>query len=248
MTKKLLRKLLGTIGYSIQRKGGILAEADPFAVMQRLCVDKIEPVIFDVGAHHGETALWFRRILPNSTIYCFEPFPESYNALSLAVGSDPKIKPFNYGLAAINGIHKFHSNESSATNSLLPAHVNGPLVWGEGLLNLKGIQNCSFKMLDCVLQELSIASIDILKLDVQGAEPLVLEGAAGACAKRSIGIVYAEIILQDTYVGQKRFDEVLSCFHDAGFSLYNIFNLVSTSNGSLCQLDAIFTRKEPDSS
>ncbi|MCT0226507.1 FkbM family methyltransferase [Synechococcus sp. CS-1328] len=111
MTKKLFRKLLGMLGYSIQRKGGIPPEADPFTVMQRLCVGNTEPIIFDVGAHHGETALLFRRIFPNSMIYCFEPFLESYNALTLAVGSDPKIKLFDYGLAAINGIHKFHSKE-----------------------------------------------------------------------------------------------------------------------------------------
>ncbi|MCT0225903.1 FkbM family methyltransferase [Synechococcus sp. CS-1328] len=150
-------------------------------------------------------------------------------------------------LAQGGGVFQSLPNANSATNSLLLAHVNGPIVWGEGLLDLKCIQNCGFKTLDCVLQELSIPSIDILKLDVQGAEPLVLKGALGACAKRSIEIVYTEIILQDTYVGQKRFEEVLSYFHDAGFSLYNVYNLISSPNGSLCQLDAVFTRKEPDS-
>jgi hypothetical protein len=97
-------------------------------------------------------------------------------------------------------------------------------------------------MLDSVISELQLPKIDILKLDVQGAEHLVMKGAGSACRERRINIIYSEIITQPTYVGQKRLDEALGVFYESGFDLHNIYNLNSSESGRLRQVDAIFTR------
>lgn len=88
-----------------------------------------------------------------------------------------------------------------------------------------------------------IPAIDILKLDVQGAEPLVIEGAAKACRRGAIRLVYSEIITQPTYQGQKRFDEALAVFYNNGFDLYNIYNFSLTLDGRLREVDVIFTKR-----
>ena len=78
-----------------------------------------------------------------------------------------------------------------------------------------------------------------MKLDVQGAEHLVLEGATDALRENRISVIFTEIITMPTYVGQISLHEMLRKFDDHNFQLYNIYNL-STVDGRLRQVDAIF--------
>lgn len=98
-----------------------------------------------------------------------------------------------------------------------------------------------FSTIDRFVAEENIPSIDVLKLDVQGAEYLVLKGAEKSIAASRINLIYSEIITQPTYKNQKELHEVLRLFHDYAFLLHNIYNLSRTSSGKLRQIDAIFT-------
>jgi FkbM family methyltransferase len=239
--KKSFQRLLSTFGYKMSRLPA--SNQDPFAAMQRLLKGVSNPIIFDVGAHHGHISSHFRDLFPSSTVYSFEPFYDSFEKLQLNTASDPSIKVFNFGLAETNSLRVFHSNSSSATNSLYPTDEFGPQTWGPGFLETHEIIRAEFKTIDSVLETMSIPRIDILKLDVQGAEPLVLAGALSACKSGIIGLIYSEIILQPAYSGQLRFDESLASFYSNGFDLFNIYNMSFTREGRLCQVDATFTRK-----
>ncbi len=210
--------------------------------MKLLCQEIEKPTLFDVGAHHGETARALRERFPTARIFSFEPFPQSFEALSRNTANDEGIQVFNYGLTDQPGTFAFHANSSPATNSLLPTDQLGSKTWGTGPLETQRIVEARFKTLDLVAAELGIQRIDVLKLDVQGAEHLVLKGALEACKSGRISVIYSEFIIQPTYIGQKRLDEALSAFYDAGFELHNIYNLSSRSDGKLRQIDAIFTK------
>ena len=240
--KKLIKKLVNRCGYRISRLAKPLSTLDAFTAMKQLLSGIREPVIFDVGAHHGHISKKFRDLLPTSVVYAFEPFKESFEQLKMNIASDPKITAYNFGLSNKDGMQSFHSNSSSATNSLFPSDKAGIQTWGENLLETQKLVEAGFKTLDSVVQTMQIPKIDILKIDVQGAEHLVIEGAAKACSQGLIRLVYSEIITQPTYKGQKRFDEALASFYNNGFDLYNIYNMSFTSEGRLRQLDAIFTK------
>lgn len=237
----LIQGLLGKYGYRLN-KVDIGYTGDPFRDMQYLFGAKEDPVIFDVGAHYGVVSQEFRKMFPGSVIYAFEPFPESFARLVENTKQDAEIHALNFGLADHAGSRLFCSNTSPATNSLLQSDTRGVSTWGSSLLETNNTIEASFDTIDSFLSRYQIPGIDILKLDVQGAESLVMQGAAEACSRGLISLVYSEIITQPTYSGQQRLDEALSVFYECGFDLYNIYNFSRTSCGRMRQIDAIFTR------
>lgn len=217
---------------------------DAFEEMQALLAGVEEPIIFDVGAHHGGVSKVFRQRFPSATIYAFEPFKASFHELKKNTASDAKTRIFNYGLSDQSGTFSFHANTSSATNSLLSTDESSKRVWRPGLMETQQTVEAEFRTLDSVVEELEIPRIDLLKLDVQGAEHLVLAGASRMFARQAIRLIYSEIILQPSYRGQKRFDEALADYYNNGFDLYRIFHLVTSLEGRHCQMDVIFTRNQ----
>lgn len=239
--KQLIKSMALRLGFKISRVSSGIPHPDPFCEMKRLLQGVDQPIIFDVGAHHGESVDEFRSLFPQSLIYSFEPFNESYFQLRHHTESDPLTSTFNFGLSNEDSLQKFFSNSSSATNSLLSTDTKGGETWDEGMLDTKEIIELEFRTLDSILNENDINHINILKLDVQGAEHLVIEGGKLAIKERKIDIIYSEIIIQPTYNNQKRLDEAFKIFYDCGYDLHNIYNCSLTKNGKLRQIDAIFT-------
>jgi hypothetical protein len=86
--------------------------------------------------------------------------------------------------------------------------------------------------------EHAIGRIDILKLDVQGAEYQVLTGAEELLRAQAIDVVYFEMITAPTYVGQPEPHDYLALFRSHGYELFDFYNPVR-KNGRLLQTDNI---------
>lgn len=239
MVKTVVNRLFARLGYQVTRCGSIPVGEDAFQVMQRL-VRGNTPIIFDVGAHYGETSLSFRKSFPSAAIYAFEPFAESYRELAKNTAVHSAIQTFNFGFSDTEGPKLFSNNISSATNSLLETDSRGSDTWGKGLLETTSRISLPFSTIDQFVASHSLPSIDILKLDVQGAEHLVLKGAEQTIRASRVGLIYSEVITQPTYQHQKALHEVLEMYHDYGFRLHNIFDLQTTAGGALRQIDVIF--------
>lgn len=233
----------GTISGAVS--GSLISADDPFLVMKRMLANVECPVIFDIGAHHGQLTLLFRKIFPNALIAAFEPCPYAFAELEKNIVDDKRIKAFNFGFANQCGNLTFHRNQSGLTNSLLASDEQAGKTWRPGLLDTVQVGSGEFWTLSSFFEEFHYdhGDIDILKMDVQGAEHLVLEGLDDPSR---VKIIYSEVIMQPTYKGQLRFDQMLKAFYDKGFDLYNIYNMSFTSDGWLRQVDVIFTRKEVD--
>ncbi|MFM9903432.1 MAG: FkbM family methyltransferase [Pyrinomonadaceae bacterium] len=218
---------------------------NPFLAIQQLMTSVPDPIIFDVGAYDGQISLIFRELFPTAEIYAFEPFPDSFKQLWLNTVQDKNIHALNFGLSDRSGTFQFNANQMSVTNSLLKTDPEGAETWVADILDTVNVVEARFETIDSFMVQHDIPRIDFLKLDVQGAEYLVMDGASKACARGDIGLVYSEIICQPTYVKQKRLDEALSVFYRRGFDLYQIYNPSVTKHGRLRQIDAIFTLVDP---
>jgi FkbM family methyltransferase len=208
--------------------------------VQAALVNSSNPVIFDVGAHVGAVATAYRRIFPDALIHCFEPFPESFAKLSQSTEGEPRTSCHRLAVSATNGESILNANASSATNSLLPVDERASGFWEHGVLEHREGITVRSTTLDAFCEAQGINFVDILKLDVQGGEYAVLEGAGKLLSQQRIGLVYMEVILVPTYRGQRSLREYLDVFDANGYWLHDFYNPVR-SKSRLLQVDLIFS-------
>lgn len=248
--KKILNKILEQVGYKIirliQKSQNYSAKFwDAFEMQKYLTKENEQKVvIFDIGAFDGNTALKYKKLFPFSDIYSLEPFTESYELLVKNTAEYQDIISINKGVGAKEGVTEFNSNNFPQTNSLLKPHESGNKIWGDGLLDTAETIKVGLTTIDSLVKMYGIKKNDILRMDVQGAEYMVLEGAKKTLQNGLIEMIYTEIITLPTYEGQLCFDEMISLINSFGFKLFNFYNHSLTTNGELRQVDAIFIKSE----
>lgn len=139
--------------------------------------------IFDVGANIGQTVGALLPFFPNANIFCFEPVSASYQELTQAFGE--RAHCFNLALGNEIGTRTIKLQSNSELNTF--HHVKDPGASFTGVLETVNIVT-----LDTFCGEHNILSIDLLKLDVQGWESDVIEGAGDLLDKKKVRFIFAE--------------------------------------------------------
>jgi FkbM family methyltransferase len=235
MIIEAIQKVLRKFGFEIRRTN---ASLEVFSLQKKLINIK-NPIIFDVGASTGPVAANYKEIFPESLIYCFEPFPESYEILIKNIGKDPIIKCYNIALSDKNGKAILNSNKNSATNSLLSFDEKGEEFWGKNLYDTIDTVEVETITLDDFTKNNGITKIDILKLDVQGGEFEILKGASEILSEQKVSLIYSELIVCPTYEGQHKISEYFTLLDSFGYHFLDFFNPIRRHN-RLIQSDIIF--------
>ncbi len=166
------------------------ATAFPKDAIIRPLFSTVAPMILDIGAHKGESITKLASAFPNCQIIAVEPNPELADALSSDFGH--RTTAINKAVAATEGVVDFFVNEQTQTSSLVPvnsASRESVTIQKEGIAGL-GEVNTRIEVesttIDAIALAHAITSIDLLKIDVQGAEVSVLQGAARSLAVTSV--------------------------------------------------------------
>jgi FkbM family methyltransferase len=243
--KRAVKGLAGLAGLRIIRKGALtasLGHSNAFVEQKRLSGPG-PLTIFDVGAFNGEISRVYVTDFPTAQIYSFEPFPSSFEQLKVNMITYPNVHIYNIGLSDESGRQVFYSNTFAQTNSLLEPDAAAAETWPTLYGRMQRVE-CEFTTLDEFMEEQKISNVDILKIDVQGAETRVLNGGRNAFSAGRIALIYSEIITRPTYKGQKKLWEILKTFDECGMDLHNIYNFhFEPHSGRLQQVDAIFVRR-----
>ena len=80
------------------------------------------------------------------------------------------------------------------------------------------LARCPVRTLDEIIAEVQLAMIDLIKIDVQGAEHLVL-ARAGPHTLEKTGAVYTEVSFRPLYHGSSVFSDIYGMMNDRGFFL-----------------------------
>jgi len=239
--KKILIAISYKLGFRLLSLNSPIT--NPFKAKKYL-INKTSPTIFDIGGHEGETSLMYNANFDTPCIYSFEPFLPSFEKLKDSVKSFPNIQIFNTAISNFTGKVDFHVNKLSATNSILPTSEDSEKNWGENILDTIDTIKVSSTTIDDFVEKFKIETIDILKIDTQGTEYEIIEGAGKSIEQNKIKIIYLEIIIVSTYQGQKYSDEIFLLLRNKGFQLFNLYNFTYSDKGELKQFDALFIHKE----
>jgi len=98
--------------------------------------------------------------------------------------------------------------------------------------------------LDSFCEKTKISSIDILKIDVEGAKTKVLKGASGLLSNQAVKLIYTEVMFIAHYHQGCLFHEVAALLSNYDYSLFNLYNLKRASNGQLRWGNVIFVNRQ----
>lgn len=164
---------------------------------------------------------------PESDLYCFEPNPVTFGILETRFKNNSRVHLHNIAVSDTNGISDFYCNKENPTDSLfLPAIAW--MQWVDGkrdALTLKSKINVLTTNLDTFCSSNSISKLDILKIDAQGAECLILDGAKNLLSQHAIKIILAEMMFVPVYENQPFFFEICNKLALHGYSLVNLYNI-----------------------
>jgi len=212
----------------------------PMAILRER-VGKPDAVIFDVGASTGATIERLLSVFEHPTIHAFEPQAAAFSALHRRYGGSDRIHLNNVALADRGGIASLHRTNYHEAASLLA--LSAESWWARAQdISPEGDITVALDTIDSYCATRGIGSIDLLKLDIQGAEPECLRGAQSMLAVGAIGVVQVEIILHAFYERSGSFAAIEALLAPHGFRLLTLFDLLVAPEGELLQLDAVYVR------
>lgn len=192
--------------------------------------------LVDVGANVGQWTAGVLEVARPRHIRLFEPSPHVFPIVSRRFASRPEVKVVQAAVGDHDGTVSFYVTEHSHNASVLRPREDGQDLLDHGA-QVRGQVVVEMVSLDTALADL--ASIDILKVDVQGFERSVLAGAS-ATLRRT-----AWVLLEANFVSLYEEDLLLPELHalmlQAGFTLANLSHPYVRKGNALFS-DALYRR------
>jgi len=161
------------------------------------------PKILDGGANIGLAVLYWKQNIPEADIIAFEPDPDIFDVLERNVrqhGYDEDVVLVQKGLWSKSGAVAFQSDGADAGQ----------------LVETENVKTTGRQVPVACLTPYLDERVDMLKLDIEGAEVEVLNDVA-----EHLGSVQNLFVEYHSYVGEEqRIDEVLGILRDAGFRIH----------------------------
>ncbi|HEX6377043.1 MAG TPA: FkbM family methyltransferase [Allosphingosinicella sp.] len=206
--------------------------------LQRLEVD----CVLDVGANVGQYAEKLRLIGYEGLIVSFEPDPAPYRELAKKADSDPKWHALdialgraageeNFNIMARSDFNSFRTPTSDDTHSFDAMNV---------IVDTVTVQVSTVTEVLAELQRAHGFRHPYLKMDTQGSDLEVFEGAAGAL-DRIVGI-QSEVAVKRIYEGMPDWREAVARYERSGFELAGLFS-VTPWEDELVELDCFLVNK-----
>ena len=209
------------------------------------------PTIFDVGGHKGQSIDYLIGLFPDSKIYSFEPDPDSFKILHKKQSCN--VQTFNLAISDKVGSAKFFRNNISHTNSLYRININSSdsiraaeerndnqSTYSDEINSEITVKTTT---LSKFVSEHKIDHIDLLKIDVQGAEKNVLQG--GVDIFKIVGSIIIEISFYDFYEKSTSFVDIEKILMPFGFKLFSILDISrNPMNGRTDWAEVFYKRVE----
>jgi FkbM family methyltransferase len=233
----LIKKSFNAVGLDLRRIHNI-----PSQTLLGLATSPFETII-DVGANSGQFAKGIASFFPNAQLICFEPLPTPFAALSSwAKTQGGRVRPLNLALGDEAGsvemfLHAAHTTSSSLLATTEFSEQYYPFTKEQEKVIVQQ------STLDVALREAGVALKPpiLIKLDVQGYENRVIAG--GNDTFRAAKACILEVCLDELYVGQANFPELVAALDGLGFRYIGNLEQNYAEDGHCIFLDAVFVSR-----
>ena len=208
------------------------------AVEHRSVLNRFEfDTVVDAGANKGQFAAMATALWPNARVHCFEPLPRPRAKLAKIVPSKTRIHAC--ALGAEQSTAEMHIASREDSSSLLKLGQTQ-----QTLFNMHEVEQLTVPVerLDAVLPDADLDGSSLLKVDVQGFEYELLQGAEGLLHK--FDAAYIECSFVELYEGQKLIDDVTVLMEQAGFGVEGHYNVQRDDDDKLVQADILFLKRD----
>jgi FkbM family methyltransferase len=174
----------------------------------------------DVGANIGYFAIGFAKAVgPAGAVYAFEPSGANLARLrrNLELNGSPPIHIEELAVGAEEGTLRLA--DYGPGYGSWSSTVRGTIESGGLTLAPVGTEAVDAVRLDAYAADHGIEHIDLLKVDVEGAEPAVVEGMAGLLAAGAVDLMLIEVS-DETLTGDVPSYALLQRLEDAGMRAY----------------------------
>jgi FkbM family methyltransferase len=196
--------------------------------------------VLDVGAAGGDFGRKLRASGYDGEIVSFEPLTSSFLALKETAAADGRWYAIQIAVGDREGAADINVSGTAVSSSLLPME---PLhVETIPASRYEGREKVRVRALDALVAELPQrlrGGPFYLKVDVQGYEAQVLDGAADTLAR--VAAIELEVSLRPLYRGSALFRDMLMRLETLGFTLVSWEDVLSDPRtGFVLQADCIF--------
>lgn len=125
----------------------------------------VPQTILDLGAHFGDTALYYNAVYPGAKIIAVEPDPTNFVRLQKNVAAYSNIIPLQCAVGSENGTIKLFLAQNGLGHSIAFRKENN------------GSVEVEQTTVAALLSRYSLKNVDLLKFDIEGAEAVLFKDA-----------------------------------------------------------------------
>lgn len=215
---------------------------DPLARTVQLLQHHSVNCVVDVGANDGGFASSIRGLGYNGRIISFEPLTKPFTSLNMKAARDSSWEAFRYAVGDTTGEVVINvSGNSGLSSSVLPMlHAHTDVAPESRYVSTETVPQARLDTLLAGIEPCADVRV-FLKVDVQGYEKAVLDGAAGLFAAGLIVGMQLEMSLTPLYEGGMTYREVLDHADGLGMEIMGLDPVFADpKSGRLLQADAVF--------
>jgi FkbM family methyltransferase len=226
------------VGLDVQR----YPQSDPLHGLSLMLAHLGIDLVLDVGANDGGYARTLRRLGYRHRIISFEPLSEPFARLRSAADGDDGWDVVRCAVGDVEGEIVVHvAGNDGASSSVLPM-LESHLQAAPAAAYVSD-EKVSLHPLDTLVGDRVEGARCFLKMDVQGFERAVLDGASALLSGGHVLGVQAEMSLAPLYEGSMLWRETVDRMTDAGYELASLVpGFTDPTSGRLLQADGVFVR------
>jgi FkbM family methyltransferase len=214
---------------------------DEFETLVHVLEHLGRPCVVDIGANDGGFGRNLFRAGWTGQVLSFEPLVDAHASLRRTSQSySGWVVAPRCALGDRDGAVPFHvAGNSSSSSTLVMRSLHTEVAPESRTIETTTVE---MKRLDSIIPSMKLGGAALfLKIDTQGSEGTVLEGAAGVM-DYVVGL-RAEVSFAELYEGQEQFDALYVRIRGMGFDLWDLTPVLRDArSGQMLQADATFVK------